>query len=67
MYVGIQDKEQQTQINREAAVNIASAFNCSSTITKSAKNKVNLSILPSCFPSRELQDLGSIWSSPVSM
>lgn len=36
---GVQDKEQQTQINREAAVNIAAVFSCSSATAKSAKIK----------------------------
>lgn len=39
MNEGVQDKEQQTQINREAAVNIAAVFSCSSATAKSAKIK----------------------------
>lgn len=37
----VQDKKQQTQINRKAP-NTVSAFSSSSTTTKNAKNKVNL-------------------------
>lgn len=49
----VQDKKQQTQINRKA-LNTVPAFSSSSTTTKNAKNKVEFSVLSQCFQSREL-------------
>lgn len=55
----VQDKKQQTQINRKAP-NTVSAFSSSSTTTKNAKNKVNFGVLSHCFWIRELKELDFI-------